>query len=399
MLYKEDIKSGNMLSALGLGCMRFPGTLGNIDMQKAEAVVMEAIQSGINFFDTAYIYPGSEVALGKILAKNNIRDKVFVATKLPLFKCRNYNDFDKFFYQQLERLQTNYIDYYFMHNITQLADWSRLQSLGIEDWLAEKRASGEVKSIGFSYHGTRDVFPILLEMYNWDFCMIQYNYVNTNYQAGESGLKLAHAKGMSVFIMEPLLGGMLARELPKAALNVIARYEASEGKGQPKKSPAGWALTWLWNQPEVTMVLSGMGTTDQVKENATYATNAKDNGMSQHELQVIEKVAKIFSDSYKIPCTGCGYCLPCPAKISIPECFMSYNSSYAISRMTGIQQFATSSGALTRGFSILDCTKCGKCEKACPQEIKIVQELTTVRKRLEPWWYRAGVAIARKFMR
>jgi predicted aldo/keto reductase-like oxidoreductase len=392
MDYRLDKKSGNKLSTIGMGCMRLPGSLGRIDQDKAEEVIMDAINKGINFFDTAYIYPGSEVALGNVLYKNKVRDKVFVSSKLPLFKCNSYEDFDKVFNQQLERLKTNYIDYYFMHNFSKLSDWERLCNLGIEKWIEEKKCSGQIKQVGFSFHGVRGEFIKLIDNYNWDFCMIQYNYVNTHYQAGVEGLQYAYAKDIPVFIMEPLLGGQLVRSLPEKAAKLLKDTN-------PKASYASWALRWLWNQPEVTMILSGMNHVDQVKENTTLASSSPIGNMSNEELDIINKVANIFSTSYKIPCTGCNYCLPCPKHINIPDSFMAYNTSYTISRFAGIQLYATTSGGFKSAFSLFDCTECGKCEKLCPQNIEIVNKLKVVRSRMEPFWYRGIMGLVRKFIR
>ena len=389
MQYRTDIKSGNRLSALGFGCMRLPGTFGNIDLQKADALIMDAIERGINFFDTAYIYPGSEAALGHVLDKNKVRDKVYIATKLPLFSCRAYEDFDKIFNVQLERLKTDYIDYYFMHNMTKHADWERLCGLGIEKWISEKRANGQIKHIGFSFHGAKDAFTTLVDAYDWDFCMIQYNYINTHYQAGTAGLKHAHAKGISVFIMEPLLGGKLAQDLPAAAMELFKTKDQNS-------TPASWALRWLWSQPEVSLVLSGMNKPEQLQENTAIAASAQVGGMSDEELAVVEQAAAVFSATYKIPCTGCNYCLPCPVKINIPDSFMAYNASYAVSRFTGMQLYATTKGGFNKGFSVHDCTTCGKCEKLCPQEIDITKKLKDVGKRMEPWWFKPAMLIIRK---
>jgi len=392
MQFRLDKKSGNKLSAIGFGCMRLPGTFGNIDLQKADVLIMEAINQGINFFDTAFIYPGSEAALGYVLDKNKVRNKVYIATKLPLFKCHSYQDFDKHFNIQLQRLKTDYIDYYFMHNMTKLSDWERICGLGIEKWLKEKQAQGKIKQVGFSFHGTKNAFPELIDAYDWDFCMIQYNYINVNYQAGAAGLKYAHSKDIPVFIMEPLLGGRLAKDLPSEAVKLFKESD-------PTATPAAWALRWLWNQPEVTLILSGMNDIGQLIENAALADKSQVGGMLANDIAVIEKVTEIFSATYKIPCTGCNYCLPCPVNINIPDSFMAYNASYSISRFTGIQQYATTSGGLTKDFSVHDCTKCGKCEKACPQQIAITERLKDVQKRMEPWWFRAAMSIARKVMR
>jgi len=391
MQYRIDKKSGNQLSVLGFGCMRLPGSLGKTDLQKSEVLIMEAIEKGVNFFDTAYIYPGSEVAVGHVLDKNKARDRVYIATKLPLTKCRAYEDFDKLFNTQLERLKTDYIDYYFMHNISTYADWQRMCDLGIESWIQEKKSQGKIKQAGFSFHGARDAFIKLIDDYDWDFCMIQYNYINTHFQAGVEGLKYAYAKDIPVFIMEPLLGGRLAVGLPDKAVKLLKQHA-------PEATPAAWALRWLWNQPEVTLLLSGMNEPGQLSENLLLAETSQIGGMTEPELTLIDQVANIFSASYKIPCTGCNYCLPCPQKINIPDSFMAYNASYAINRFTGIQQYATTIGGFNPSFSVADCTKCGKCEKQCPQEIAIIEQLGNVRKQMEPFWFRAGMAVVRKFM-
>ena len=392
MQYRLDKKSGNKLSVLGLGCMRLPGSLGRIDMLKAEPLIMHAIEKGINFFDTAYLYPGSEVALGTVLEKNKVREKVYIGTKLPLFKCRSYEDFDNVFNEELSRLRTDYIDYYFMHNLSGLADWQRMCGLGVEKWIAEKKADGKIRQVGFSFHGLKDEFTKLIDAYDWEFCMIQYNYININYQAGRDGLKYAYSKDIPVFIMEPLLGGRLSNDLPPAALKMFEQ-------NNPKASAASWALRWLWHHAEPAVVLSGMSNMAQLDENITLASASEPSCMSDDELAVIDKVAEIFQTSYKIPCTGCNYCLPCPKGINIPDSFLSYNTSYTISRFAGITQFATTSGGFSPTFSLYDCIRCGKCEKECPQKIAIMERIIDVRKRMEPIWYRTAIKLARKVMR
>lgn len=217
MQYRTDVKSGNELSIIGFGCMRFPRNLTKIDINRTERLITEAVKNGINYFDTAYIYGESEEVLGQIIHRNNLRNNIFLATKLPIGKCNVYNDFEALFQTQLERLCTNYIDYYLMHNLSDTKLWNGLCELGIEQWIEEKKASGQIKNIGFSFHGIHNEFIKLVDAYDWDFCQIQYNYINTNYQAGTAGLKKAAEKGLSVIIMEPLLGGKLANGLPKNA--------------------------------------------------------------------------------------------------------------------------------------------------------------------------------------
>jgi len=383
MKYREDKTSGNKLSTLGLGCMRFPR-----DKAETERMILAAIDCGINFFDTAYIYPGSEKTLGEILAKLGRRKEVYIATKLPVMMCRTSADFDKFFSEQLSRLQTDYVDYYFVHSLTDFSQWERLQKMGIKDWIAQKKASGQVHRIGFSYHGTYDDFMKILDSYAWEFCMIQYNYYDENYQAGRKGLEAAAQRGMPVIIMEPLLGGTLATGLPKQAVEVFA-------KADPALTPADWALRWLWNQDAVTTVLSGMSSTQILEQNMRSADNFKP--LSDVELAVYADVVGLLQKSHKVGCTSCNYCLPCPMGINIPACFSAYNTSYGHGWMKGMTLYATGTGIMKRlPNSPHKCNGCGKCEKICPQHIPIIKSLKKVAGRFEPLPIRAVMAIVRR---
>ncbi|MCL2605965.1 MAG: aldo/keto reductase [Coriobacteriia bacterium] len=385
MEYRIDKKSGNKLSALGLGCMRFPR-----DRAEIERIVLAAIDGGINYFDTAYMYPGSEVALGKVLAKHNKRKNVYIATKLPLSMCKRSTDFDKYFDEQLRRLQTDYIDYYFMHNITSFAQWEAMCALGIEDWIAAKKSTGQIHQIGFSYHGNYDDFLKVIDSYPWEFCMIQYNYYDQNYQAGAQGLAAAHNKSITVMVMEPLLGGKLATDLPKQALHLL-------NKANPDLSPADWALWWLWNQPEITTVLSGMSNEQIVQTNLRSLDNFR--FLTDTELAVYDDVIDVFRQSYKINCTSCNYCLPCPKGINIPACLSAYNTSYAQGYIAGITLYLTSTAVITKNpLSPHLCNQCGKCEKLCPQHIPISASLKKVSRRFEPQPLRAILALARKLI-
>jgi predicted aldo/keto reductase-like oxidoreductase len=393
MQYREDHRSGKRLSVLGFGCMRFPGSFGRIDMEKTEKLILRAYEGGVNYFDTAYLYPGSEEALGEILARNDLRTKVHIATKLPHASCNSIADVDRYFDTQLKRLKTDYIDYYLIHNVTSLAQWKRLEALGIRDWIAQKKALGAIRQIGFSYHGQRDEFPATLAAYDWDFTQIQYNYINTNYQAGMKGLKLAAEKGLPVIVMEPLLGGKLATGLPKEAADIFA-------KAKPGSTPAEWALRWVWNQGEVTVLLSGMNDPAQLEENLRLADAAVPGMFGAAELETFDRVVAVFNRSYKVPCTGCNYCMPCPQKIDIPGSFSAYNASFAIARQTGIFQYITSSNALgAEPHLVSGCIGCGKCESHCPQGIKIRDELKNVKRRLQFPGLMPMLAIVRKFMR
>jgi predicted aldo/keto reductase-like oxidoreductase len=392
MQYRVDPKSGNRLSALGFGCMRFPRGIG-IDYAKSERLVVEAVEKGVNYFDTAYVYSGSEEILGEILRKNSLRDKIFIATKLPHGKCSAYEDFDRLFDEQLRRLKTDRIDYYLIHNLPDLAAWNAVKGIGAEEWIAEKKASGRIRNIGFSFHGAQAAFAELLDAFPWEFCQIQYNYMNENYQAGRIGLQKAHERGLPVVVMESLLGGRLASGVPKKAARLFS-------EANPGITPAAWAMKWLWDQPEVTVVLSGMNAPEQLADNLATAAGAAAGSLSADELAVFGKVKAVFEEGYRVPCTGCNYCMPCPKNVNIPGCFSAYNASCAISFVTGMTQYLTSTNALhsSGGARAANCVKCGACEKKCPQRIRIPAELDNARKRLEPFWFGAVLKVARKLM-
>ena len=368
--------------------MRFPRNLTQIDLNRSEQLIVRAVQEGVNYFDTAYAYGGSEIVLGQILAKNNLREKVFIATKLPFSKCKVYNDFESFFKTQLERLQTDYIDYYIIHNIGDIHSYEKLCELGIEKWIKEKKESGRIRNIGFSFHGIHDEFLKLLDVYDWDFCQIQYNYLNINYQAGVAGLKKAAGKGLPVIIMEPLLGGKLATGLPKKVVKLF-------GETNSLLSPAAWALRWLWNHKEVTVVLSGMNQVAQLEENIETAKDAVPDMLTTAEQNTYESVIKIIEATYKVPCTGCNYCMPCPHNVNIPACFTAYNLSYAAGIVSGITLYVTSTGLMdpVKNYAASKCRECGTCEKKCPQQIPVAKSLKKVTKKMEPFWLKAVLGI------
>ncbi|MDR2904079.1 MAG: aldo/keto reductase [Clostridiales bacterium] len=390
MQYRLDEKSGNRLSVLGFGLMRLPrGMSTRIDIDQSEQLVLQAIERGVNYFDTAYVYMGSEQAFGEIIRRNPaIRAKIFIATKLPHYQCKTYDDFDRIFNRQLERLHTDYIDYYLIHNVPTLASWQAVCAIGVEKWIAEKKASGQIRQIGFSFHGIQEEFLNLLDVYDWDFCQIQYNYMNENYQAGRKGLLKAHEKGLPVVIMEPLLGGKLAAGLPKKAETLFKNAVGGF-------SPAAWALRWVWHHKEATLLLSGMGSEAQVAENIQTAETAVPGMLTEKEMATIKQAEAIFKESYKIPCTGCNYCLPCPKGVNIPGCFAGYNVSFSSGLIAGISQYMTSTAVMNpkQNSGPANCVKCGKCEKQCPQHIRIMNALEAVSKRMEPFWVRAGIKL------
>ena len=292
MNYRKD-KYGNPLSILGFGCMRLPSKLGRIDMAAAEAQIMAAIDAGVNYFDTAYIYPGSEAALGEILEKNHARERVNIATKLPHYLIRSREGLDKLFDEELRRLRTDHVDYYLMHMLADCATWERLKALGIVEWLEEKKASGAIRQVGFSYHGNTDAFCALLDAYNWDFCMIQYNYMDEHTQAGKRGLHYAHAKGLPVMIMEPLRGGKLVSRLPEEAKKAFAAHT-------PQRTPAQWAFRWLWNQKEVTCVLSGMNSMEMVMDNIQTASTVSVGELTQGDEAMLARVVRAINAKMKV---------------------------------------------------------------------------------------------------
>jgi len=380
--------------------MRFPGRFGVTDMQKTEELVMRSIEMGVNYFDTAWAYPGNEEALGSVLHKNNTRYKVFIATKLPLIMFKSSSstiDFDRFFKQSLERLKTDYIDYYLLHMITDMDQWKKLKDWGIEEWITGKKKSGQIRQIGFSFHGSGSEFLRIIDDYEWELTQIQYNYFDENFQAGVKGLRAASAK-MPVVIMEPLLGGKLASGLPKDAVKIFKDSSERDPSGS-HLSPAGWALNWLWNQSEVTSVLSGMNTLEQLEENNNLANTSSINMLNDSHKNVYKSVLKSINRSCKIRCTGCNYCMPCPAGVNISGSFSAYNTVYSMGYIEGMKQFATSTGMTqVKSGSPSLCTKCSKCETHCPQKIQIINELVTVRKKMEPPFIRLIGFCARAFL-
>lgn len=390
MQYRKD-KYGRELSLLGFGCMRFTRKGTALDLDKAETEIMAAWQAGVNYFDTAYIYPGSEALLGTILKRNGIREKVNIATKLPQYMVSSMNGIEKTFREELDRLQTDYIDYYLMHMLTDLAQWKRLKDLGILEWIAEKKESGTIRNIGFSYHGNSENFLKILEDYDWDFCQIQYNYLDEHTQAGVKGLKAAAERGIPVIIMEPLRGGKLVNMLPPEARKLMRENEHGW-------SPAAWAFRWLYDQPEVTVVLSGMNSLEMVAENVETADTALPGSLTEEDHALIAQVRDIIRSREKVGCTGCRYCMPCPKGVDIPGIFRCYNAMYTEGKRDGRFQFAQTVGMTRQPAFATQCVGCGKCEKHCPQSIPIREKLKEADRALRPLPYKIGINVVRAFM-
>ena len=390
MKYRKD-KYGNELSQLGYGCMRFTSKGSKIDHATAEHEVMHAIEKGVNYFDTAYAYAGSEECLGRILAENNVRDKVNIATKLPQYLVRSMKGIEKIFNEELTRLQTDHVDYYLMHMFTDISEWERLKSYGIEEWIAARKADGSIRQIGFSYHGDTEMFLQILEAYDWDFCQVQYNYLDETSQAGRRGVEAAEEKGIPVIIMEPLRGGKLVN------LPVKAKRELSDsGKGY---TAAELGLRWLWNQTGVTVVLSGMNSIEMVDENIRIASDAAPGCFDQSDFDLIDSVKSIIREKERVGCTGCRYCMPCPSGVDIPGNFHHWNLMYIEGKKNPVRfEFARNVGLQGKPGFASQCVGCGKCEQHCPQHIQIREMLKKADKELRPLPYRIAMPLVRKIM-
>ena len=394
MNYRINQKNNDELSILGFGCMRLPTKTGIIDENRATKIIRDSIEKGINYFDTAYIYHAgqSETFLGKALS-GGYRQRVKIATKLPPYMVKKLDNAKKIMATQLERLQTDYIDYYLLHMLTDKAMFDKMVDIGVMKWLEELKENGTIKNLGFSFHGSKLDFELILKAYSWDFCQIQYNYLDENNQATVSGLKLAYSLGIPVIIMEPLRGGKLVNSLPKKVLQAFNDYN-------PKWSPAEWGLRWIWNHKEVNVVLSGMSNEEQVEENIKIASFALADSLSDGELEVFDVVKSIMNEKIKVPCTACGYCMPCPHGVDIPGCFSSYNDKFLLEDKTYRWKYAQTLGALSAKPAFASkCMECGKCEIHCPQNIQIRKELKAVKREMEGTMFKPIIGVARKILR
>ena len=390
MQYRTD-RHGNRISVLGYGCMRFPQKNGSIDLKKTKAQIRLALDHGVNYFDTAYVYPGSEEAVGTIMEELGVRRDINIATKLPQYLVRSSAAIDRYFNEELKRLRTDYIDYYLMHMMTDISQWENLESLGIREWIDARKADGSIRNIGFSFHGTTDMFLKILDAYDWDFCQIQYNYLDEHTQAGRTGLEAAEAKGIPVIIMEPLRGGKLVDLLPEKAKKLIAENEHGW-------SPAEWAFRWLWNQKGVTCVLSGMNSRKMVAENIRTASRMRPGTLTDEDLAFLQQICEIILEKTKVGCTGCRYCMPCPKGVDIPSLFRCYNAMYTENKGTGIKEYMQTVALRRKPAFATQCIRCGHCEKVCPQGLNIMDLIQEADKAVRPLPLRIGYAAARKFM-
>ncbi len=391
MQYRKMGNTGDMVSSLGFGCMRLPRSGGRIDEQKSERLIASAIEQGVNYLDTAYLYFGNEAAVGNILSGGR-RDKVLLATKLPPVQVRAREDMDRLLDVQLARLKTDTIDYYLLHSLMSYDGWTRLKELGVEDFLEKAKQSGKIRRAAFSYHGWKDDFVKIIDEYPWDMAQIQYNYFDENNQAGRDGLRYAAAKGIGIAVMEPLRGGFLVDKLPDAVYSIF-------GEAPVKRSAAEWGLRWVWNDPDVSVVLSGMNEQSQLDENVRVASEAAPNSLSADELGMFDAVRAVIERTVKVPCTGCGYCLPCPAGVDIPSCFSLYNDKF-VHKTLGRESsylFRMSGFDGSRPGYASKCIECGACEKKCPQSIPIRRELKAVAKEMEKFYFRPVVGLVQRY--
>ncbi len=389
MQYRKD-RQGNAVSILGFGCMRFTRKGRDIDYDKAEAEILRAIDLGVNYFDTAYLYPGSEELLGTVLSRNGKRDQVRIATKLPQYLVKTAGMIDRFFDEELSRLQTDHVDYYLMHMITDVSQWEKLQRLGIEEWIAAKKESGAIGQIGFSYHGDTEGFLRVLHAYDWDFCQIQYNYLDEHAQAGRAGLMSAAERGIPVIIMEPLRGGKLVDLMPEKGRELIA----ANAHGW---SAAEMAFRWLWDQPEVTVVLSGMNSLEMVEENCRVASEVESNTWTEDDFALVKDVCKAINERVKVGCTGCGYCMPCPKGVDIPALFRCWNQMYTEGKNEGRKEYWQAVSLRREKAFARQCVKCGTCESHCPQGIPIRELIHVADRELRPLPWRIAGDVMRAF--
>ncbi len=378
MQYRKIEKNGDEISALGFGAMRFPTKTGRIDKESAKEQIYFAIDNGVNFIDTAFPYHGgsSESFLGEIL-KDGYREKVKLCTKMPSWVINKHEDMEKYLNIQLDKLQTDYIDYYLIHSLAK-GNFERLKEIGVLEFLEDAKEKGKIKNIGFSFHDNGENFKEIVDAFDWDACLIQYNYLDTQNQAGTDGVKYAYSNGVAVFIMEPLKGGILAGEIPEDAQKIWDSADA-------KRSAADWALRWVLNHEEVTCVVSGMGELSQVKENIKVAEETLPNSLTVTELKLYEDVKEVYKSLMKIDCTTCGYCMPCPRGVDIPECFSIYNHKYMFKQRGTSFMYLQRFGGLTgveKSYAGL-CNGCGKCVRACPQKLEIPELLNNVSNELE----------------
>jgi hypothetical protein len=390
MLYRTVPKTGDNLSILGFGCMRLPSTkTGGVDAKRAIRQIRYAIDRGVNYLDTAPVYHmgKSEQVLGMALA-DGYRKKVRIATKLPPWSVRERADMDRILDKQLQTLCTDHIDYYLLHSMVR-ESWEKLKNLGVREFLDAAKKDGRIRNAGFSFHGDTATLKEIIDAYDWDFCQIQYNYLDENNQAGTEGLNYAAEKGLAVMIMEPLRGGNLAGPVPEEIQKIW-------DEAPVKRSPAEWGLRWVWNHPGVTVVLSGMNDETHIDENLRAAESGFPDSLTADERALITRVRDTYLRLMKVGCTGCGYCMPCPAGVDIPGCFALYNNQHLFPHDHAAKfLYLGRHGGLLGATSYAGlCRECGRCEKICPQHLKIPSLMKQVSREMEGYGLGVKVRLA-----
>lgn len=384
MMYRTAPKNGEKISMLGFGAMRLKTKGTSVDMDQAREQLKTAIDNGINYIDTAYLYGNgsgsNERALGQILRELDCRDKVYLSTKMNRMAIHSRSDMDTMLEKQLENLQTDHIDFYFIHNVISYDDVAQLEDMGLYEFIEENKKSGRIRNMGFSFHGSYNDFAMIVDDYDWDVTLLQYNYIDNNMQAGLKGIKLAYEHDMAVVIMEPLKGGLLAGIMPREVERLI-------DESGTKRTNVDLAFSWIFDTPELTCVLSGMNSVDMVKQNIEIANNHSSNPLNDEELELIANMKEKILELNKISCTGCNYCMPCPQDINIPDIFKYYNDKHLFPENktygvhhTFILYNANINGIIGKAHDGSLCVECGLCTKKCPQQLDIPNLLMQVDK-------------------
>jgi len=379
MVYNKFGNICEKVSRFGMGCMRFPHTMNErgedvIDEEETIRMIRHAIQEGVNYFDTAFTYPGSEEVLGKAL-KGGYREKVMIATKCPMHEIRDYSDYQRVFSESLRRLDTNYVDVYLFHCLDRKG-WEKVKSTNGLAFMEDMKKKGKTRAVGFSFHAEHELFREIIDAYPWDMCLIQMNILDRDHQAGVRGLEYAGQKGIPVIIMEPLKGGLLGGEPPQEVVSLLDSYHE-------KRSLAEWSFRWLYNRKEIKVVLSGVSSMDQLKDNIRIFNEAFTDVLSPSDEELLIKVKDIYGSKVKVGCTGCGYCMPCPRNVNIPEIFKVYNDS-ALSPWTEFGRTFYNLVAVSNGRDASKCISCRLCEKRCPQGIPIADRLREAHNAMKP---------------
>lgn len=378
MLYREMGKTGEQVSILGFGCMRLP-TIGmyRVDRNKAASILDYALDKGVNYLDTAYPYHGtsnseggdSEVFLGEYLQKKGCREEIYLSTKLPSWLVKERKDMDLFLDEQLKRLRTDYIDFYLLHSVKK-NNWNTLEDLGVLEFLDSAMSDGRIRYIGFSSHDDNELFKNVLDSYLWDMCLIQYNYLDEEIQAGHDGLESAAKRGTGVAVMEPLKGGVLANHIPPEVREIW-------DKAPVHRTAPEWAFRFLWNHPQISTVLSGMNTMRQVVENVFTAEDGQPFSLTSEENRIMEEVKKVYYEKILVECSSCGYCMPCPNGVNIPQCLSYLNQAAMLNDASNVKT--------QYHFMLKDtekasrCAECGICEELCTQKLPIRDKLKMAR--------------------